>query len=77
MRWGLKRGPYIAGSFGPKSAIDEVPGHLSIARENVARSLTALVDDGTLNTDRAKEIAGWLFWDNPNSMFPLAKGSKD
>ncbi|OGV83598.1 MAG: hypothetical protein A2340_00425 [Lentisphaerae bacterium RIFOXYB12_FULL_60_10] len=51
--------------------VDGVYGHQVLARRNVAASLAQKVDDGTFDLDRAKEIAHWMFWDNPVRIFGL------
>lgn len=51
--------------------IDPVYGHQYIARENVARALAIKVADGCFDADRAKEIARWVFVDNPRRIFKL------
>jgi len=50
---------------------DGVVGHAALARQNVARALAAKVDRGVFDLDRAKEIAGWVFVDNPKRVFRL------
>jgi predicted TIM-barrel fold metal-dependent hydrolase len=50
---------------------DGVYGHQAIARENVAKALAIKVDEGTLDLDRAKEIATWVFYENPKRIFRL------
>lgn len=42
-----------------------------LLRQNVASSLSQKVTDGTFDLARAKEIAGWLFVDNPKNLFKL------
>ena len=53
--------------------VDGVYGHQKLARQNVAMALAAKVDDGSFDLDRAREIAGWLFVDNPTRIFGLKK----
>ena len=50
---------------------DGVYGHQYLARHDVAKSLAMKVDEGTFDLDRAKEIAQWLFVDNPARVFSL------
>jgi len=50
---------------------DGVYGHQVIARRNVARALAVKVENGDFDTDRAKEIAHRLFYDNPKRIFRL------
>lgn len=51
--------------------IDGVVGHSRIARRNVSKALAIKVEDGCFDTDRAKEIAGMLFIENPERIFKL------
>ena len=53
--------------------VDGVYGHQKLARQNVAMALAAKVEDGSFDFDRAREIAGWLFVDNPTRIFGLKK----
>jgi glucuronate isomerase len=51
--------------------VDGVVGHQHIARENVSKSLARKVNEGAFDVERAKEIAGMLFYDNPLKIFKL------
>ncbi|MBD3242552.1 MAG: hypothetical protein GF331_18325 [Chitinivibrionales bacterium] len=51
---------------------DGVVGHAAIARENISRALAEKVDRGIFDFDRAKEVASWLFVDNPKRVFGLS-----
>jgi len=51
--------------------VDAVYGHAELARRNVAMALATKVEDDTFDLDRAKEIARWLFIDNPARIFGL------
>ncbi len=51
--------------------IDGVYGHQYLARMNVSRALAQKVNDGVLSIDKAKQIAGMLFYDNPVRLFRL------
>ena len=51
--------------------VDGIYGHQYIARRNVAASLAQKVDDGSFSLARAKEIAEWVFIDNPVKLFGL------
>lgn len=53
--------------------IDGVYGHQLMARQNVAASLAQKVTDGTFDLARAKEIANWLFVENPKNLFGLGR----
>ena len=54
--------------------VDGVYGHQQLARENVARSLAGKVAEGAFDLDRAKQIARWVFVDNPARLFGLTLG---
>lgn len=51
--------------------VDGVYGHQFLARQNVAVALAQKVTDGSLSLSRAKEVATWLFVDNPKQLFGL------
>ena len=51
--------------------VDGVYGHQLLARQNVAAALTQKVTDGSIGLARAKEIAAWLFVENPKRLFRL------
>ncbi len=51
--------------------VDVVYGHQLLARQNVAQALAIKVDAGVFDLSRAKEIATWLFVDNPSRIFNL------
>lgn len=51
--------------------VDGVYGHQFLARRNVAAALAQKVADGTLSLSRAREIATWMFVDNPKRLFGL------
>lgn len=51
--------------------VDGVYGHQCLARRNVAASLATKVADGSFDLDRARQIATWLFVDNPVRLFGL------
>jgi uncharacterized protein len=53
--------------------IDGVYGHAVMAKRNVAWSLARKIEDGAMDLDRAKEVATWLFVDNPRDLFGLEK----
>lgn len=53
--------------------VDGVYGHQFLARQNVARSLTQKVSDGSLSLTRAREVALWLFVENPKRLFGLER----
>ncbi len=50
---------------------DGVYGHLVETRRSVARALSMKITDGAFDLDRAKEIATWLFVENPKRIFRL------
>ena len=51
--------------------VDGVYGHQYLARRNVASALAQKVTDGSFSMERAKELAEWLFVDNPKKLFSL------
>ena len=51
--------------------VDGVYGHQLLARENVAKALSIKVAQGVFDLGRAREIARWLFIDNPMRLFKL------
>lgn len=53
--------------------VDGVYGHQYLARRNVAATLSQKVGDGSFDLERAKEIARWLFVDNPTRLFKLGE----
>ena len=62
----------ISAFGGDYAFVDGVYGHQYLARRNVASALAQKVDDGSFGMDRAREIATWLFVDNPKRTFGLA-----
>jgi len=61
----------ISAFGGDYSFVDGVYGHQVLARQNVAASLAQKVADGSISLARAKELAEWLFVDNPKRLFGL------
>ncbi|MDD5673026.1 MAG: amidohydrolase family protein [Chitinivibrionales bacterium] len=57
--------------------VDGVYGHQFLARRNVAAALAQKVADGSFSLMRAKELAAWLFVDNPKRLFGLDRFLKD
>ena len=51
--------------------VDGVYGHQKLARENVATVLADKVADDSFDLDRARQIARWLFVDNPARILKL------
>jgi len=49
----------------------QVPGHLKIARENLAHGLLPLIEDSTLTSEAAVDIARRWLYDNPLRFFGL------
>ena len=52
--------------------VDGVYGHQRLARDNVAAALAAKVRDGSFDLERARQIAQWVFVDNPVRILNLA-----
>jgi predicted TIM-barrel fold metal-dependent hydrolase len=51
--------------------VDGVYGHLKLAQQNVAKALAIKVEEGFFDFDKAKEVAGMLFYENPKNIFRL------
>ncbi|MCD6397308.1 MAG: amidohydrolase family protein [Spirochaetaceae bacterium] len=51
--------------------VDGVYGHVTLARENVAKALAVKVERGSFYIERAMEIMGWMFIDTPSKIFNL------
>jgi len=65
--------PYtkISAFGGDYMFVDGVWGHLSLARENVARVLAEKVREGVFTREKALQIGLALFHDNPARIFRL------
>ncbi len=63
----------ISAFGGDYGFVDGVYGHQYLARRNVAWSLSQKVNDGSVSLARAKEIANWVFIDNPRNLFKIDK----
>ena len=61
----------ISAFGGDYCLVDGVYGHQYLARRNVAAALAQKVDDDSFDMERAREIARWLFVDNPRRLFGL------
>lgn len=61
----------ISAFGGDYGFVDGVYGHQYLARRNVAAALAAKVADGSFGLERAREIASWVFVDNPRRLFKL------
>ncbi|MDO8586918.1 MAG: amidohydrolase family protein [Armatimonadota bacterium] len=59
------------GFGGDYCVVEKVYGHLTLAKENIARALAAKVDDGGLSLDRAKTWIHAMLWDNPKRVYRL------
>jgi hypothetical protein len=55
------------------AVVDGVYGHQYLARQNVTRALAQKVIDGSFSLARAKEIASWVFFENPKRIFGLER----
>ncbi len=51
--------------------VDGVYGHAAMARENVSRALSIIVEKDVFDFDRAKEILHWMFIDTPTKLFHI------
>jgi hypothetical protein len=63
----------IMGFGGDYCFPEGVYGHQYLARRNIAAALTQKVQDGSMDLERAIEIARWLLVDNPAAVFGLRK----
>lgn len=48
-----------------------IPGHLQMAKENIARALARTVEDGLWPFERAQQIAEYLLYKNPKTLYKL------
>jgi predicted TIM-barrel fold metal-dependent hydrolase len=51
--------------------IDGVYGHLKLAQQDVAKALAIKVEEGLFDMEKAREVAGMLFYNNPKNIFRL------
>ncbi len=67
--------PYskILGFGGDYRYVELSYGHARIARQNIARVLTEMIEDGTLSEDHALEIAQAILADNAARLFPRVR----
>jgi predicted TIM-barrel fold metal-dependent hydrolase len=65
----------ISAFGGDYAFVDGVYGHQYLARRNVAAALAVKVEDGSMDLERAREIARWVFVDNPRRIFALPAGA--
>ncbi|NQU10969.1 amidohydrolase family protein [bacterium] len=63
----------ISAFGGDYAFVEGVYGHQYLARGNVAAALAQKVADGSFDLDRAREIARWVFVDNPRRIFGLER----
>ena len=61
----------ISAFGGDYSFIDGVYGHLHLAKENIAKSLSIKVSQGLFEIEEAKSIAKMFFYDNPKRILRL------
>lgn len=61
----------ISAFGGDYAFIDGVYGHQYMARINIARALSVAVANGIFDMEKAKIVAGMLFFDNPKKIFRL------
>jgi uncharacterized protein len=61
----------ISGFGGDYMVVEKVFGHLVMARENIARALTAKIEDGAMSLDRAKIWIQAMLWENPKRVYRL------
>ena len=63
----------IIGFGGDYCFVDGVYGHQRLARDNVAGVLAGKVADGSFDLERARQIAHWVFIDNPRRILRLGE----
>ena len=51
--------------------VENIYGHLAMARENVAWVLAGRIQDGLINEEQAMDIAGLWFYENPRQLYRL------
>ena len=56
---------------GDFSTVEQIAGHLNMAKDNVAKALSLKTDDKVFDTETAKEIANRLFFFNPCQLYQL------
>ncbi len=61
----------IFGFGGDYYVVEKVFGHLTMARETIARVLAKKVSEKSLTPERALEIAGKMLYDNPKEFYGL------
>lgn len=59
----------ISAFGGDYKPIEKIPGHLRMARENIARVLAGRIDKGKMDIGVAKEIIKKWFWENPLQLY--------
>jgi predicted TIM-barrel fold metal-dependent hydrolase len=65
----------VIGFGGDYSIVENVYGHLVLARQNIARGLARKVDEGALSTDAARAWARAMLHDNPARIYKVDAGS--
>jgi uncharacterized protein len=63
----------ISAFGGDYAFVDGVYGHQLLARQNVAASLAQKVTDSSISLSRARELANWMFVENPKKLFNLER----
>ncbi|MFV0400758.1 MAG: amidohydrolase family protein [Oscillospiraceae bacterium] len=61
----------ISAFGGDYSTLEQVVGHLAIAKDDVARTLDGMMADGILDMTEAKRVGKQLFYDNPMRIFRI------
>ena len=61
----------IMGFGGDYSVVEKVYGHLTLARQNIARALAEKVETGALTLPRAKAWIQAILWGNPKRVYRL------
>ena len=61
----------ILGFGGDYCVVEKVYGHLTMAKQNIARAFATKIENGGMTFDRAKAWIDAMFFDNPKSVFRL------
>jgi len=61
----------VLGFGGDYAIVEPVYGHLEVARDDIARSLAEMMEDGVLDEDRAISWAKAILHDNPIKLYKL------
>ena len=51
--------------------VEKVYGHLTMAREDIARVLARRIEDGQMSESQAMDLARMWFYENPKALYRL------